>query len=273
MAAGLALLQHVSCSVIGREEHALASQNRGLVHVEDGPKRVRTYLGGELIADSARVKLVYEVPYYPAYYIPEQDVRMELLTPSARRERSPSRGEAHYFGVKGGSREAADAAWTYPESPIPELRGLVRFEWEAMDAWFEEDEEVYVHPRDPRTRVDILPSSRHVEVVVNGVKVADSQQPRLLFETGLPTRYYLPQVDVRMDLLHPSSSTSRCPYKGTAAYWSVEAGDEVVKDLAWIYRTPVQESVRIAGLACFYNEKTDIYVDGVLQERPHTKFS
>jgi uncharacterized protein (DUF427 family) len=142
-----------------------------------------------------------------------------------------------------------------------------------MDAWFEEDEEVYVHPRDPYTRVDILPSSRHVEVVVNGVKVADSHQPRLLFETGLPTRYYLPLVDVRLDLLHPSSSTSRCPYKGTASYWCVEAGDQTVEDLVWIYRTPVQESVRIAGLACFYNEKVDVYVDGELQERPHTKFS
>jgi uncharacterized protein (DUF427 family) len=273
MAARLVLLQQAIVGVVGREERAMASQNRGLVRVEDGPKRVRTYLGGELVADTVRVKLVWEVPYFPAYYIPEQDVRMELLTPSARRERSPSRGEAHYFSVKGGSREAADAALTYPESPIPELRGLVRFEWEAMDAWFEEDEEVYVHPRDPHTRVDILPSSRHVEVVVNGVKVADSQQPRLLFETGLPTRYYLPLVDVRMDLLHPSSSTSRCPYKGTASYWSVEAGDEVVNDLAWIYRTPVQESIRIAGLACFYNEKVDIYVDGEPQARPRTKFS
>ena len=110
-------------------------------------------------------------------------------------------------------------------------------------------------------------------MVVNDIKVADSHQPRLLFETGLPTRYYLPQVDVRLDLLRPSETTSRCPYKGTANYWSVEAGDQVVEDLAWVYRTPVQESVRIAGLACFYNEKVDLYVDGVLEERPHTKFS
>ena len=108
---------------------------------------------------------------------------------------------------------------------------------------------------------------------VYGVKVADSHQPRLLFETGLPTRYYLPLVDVRLDLLHPSETTTRCPYKGTASYWSVEAGDKVVEDLAWIYRTPVQESVRIAGLACFYNEKVDLIVDGERQERPKTPFS
>ena len=251
----------------------MATESRGRVRVENGPKRVRTYLGGELVADTIRPKLVWEVPYYPAYYIPEQDVRMELLSPTDRREQSPSRGEARYFSVKSGRRVAVDAAWTHPESPMTELRGLVRFDWEAMDAWFEEDEEVYVHPRDPYSRVDILPSSRHVEVVVNDVKVADSHQPRLLFETGLPTRYYLPQVDVRLDLLRPSETTSRCPYKGTANYWSVEAGDQVVEDLAWVYRTPVQESVRIAGLACFYNEKVDLCVDGVLEERPHTKFS
>jgi uncharacterized protein (DUF427 family) len=249
------------------------TEARGRVRVEDGHKRVRTYLGGELLADTVRPKLVWEVPYYPAYYIPAEDVRMELLSPTDRREQSPSRGEAHYFSVKGGSQVAADAARTYPESPLPELSGLIRFDWDAMDAWFEEDEEVYVHPRDPYTRVDILPSSRHVEVVVNGVKVADSHQPRLLFETGLPTRYYLPLVDVRLDLLHPSATTTRCPYKGTANYWSVEAGDTVVEDLAWIYRTPVQESVRIAGLACFYNEKVELYIDGALQEQPHTKFS
>ena len=253
--------------------NAVVTETRGRVRVEDAPKRVRTYLGGELVADTVRAKLVWEVPYYPAYYIPEEDVRTELLTPTDRREHSPSRGEAHYFNVKSGRRVAPDAAWTYPESPLSELLGLVRFDWEAMDAWFEEDEEVYVHPRDPYTRVDILPSSRHLEVVVNGVKVADTHQPRLLFETKLPTRYYVPLVDVRLDLLHPSSTTTRCPYKGTASYWSVEAGDQVVEDLAWIYRTPVQESMRIAGLACFYNEKVDLYVDGELLEQPHTKFS
>ena len=263
----------VIASAVDDGGYAVVTEARGRVRVEDGRKRVRTYLGGELVADTIQAKLVWEVPYYPTYYIPEQDVRMELLTPTDRREHSPSRGEAHYFSIKSGSRVAADGAWTYPESPLPELQGLVRFDWEAMDAWFEEDEEVYVHPRDPYSRVDILSSSRHVEVVVNDVKVADSHQPRLLFETGLPTRYYLPQVDVRLDLLRPSETTSRCPYKGTANYWSVEAGDQVVEDLAWVYRTPVQESVRIAGLACFYNEKVDLYVDGVLEERPHTKFS
>ena len=243
------------------------------MRVEVGPKRVRTYLGGEIVADTTRPRLVWEIPNYPAYYLPVDDVRMELLTPTTRTEHSPSRGEACYFSVKGGDRVVEDAAWYYPESPVEELRSLIRFDWEAMDAWFEEDEEVYVHPRDPYKRVDILASSRHVEVVVDGVKVAESRQPRLLFETSLPTRYYLPQTDVRLDLLRPSSTTTRCPYKGTASYWSVEVNGVVHDDLLWTYRTPVLESAKIAGLACFFNEHVDLYVDGVLQERPRTVWS
>src|SRR5262245_30356393 len=111
------------------------------IHIEDGPKRVRTYLGGELIADSKRLKLVWQVPYYPSYYFPRNDVRMELLTANGRTSHSPSRGDAHNFTVKVGSRQVEDAAWHYPESPVPELRDMVRFEWNALDGWFEEDEE------------------------------------------------------------------------------------------------------------------------------------
>ena len=243
------------------------------MRIEESPKRVRTYLGGELVADTTHARLVWEIPYYPAYYLPRADVRMELLTPSGRTERSPGRGEARYFTVKGGRKEGVDAAWHYPESPVEELRDLIRFEWEAMDAWFEEDEVVAVHPRSPYTRVDILSSSRHVEVSLAGVKVADSHQPRLLFETGLPTRYYLPLVDVRLDLLRPSATVTRCPYKGTASYWSVEVGGEVFEDVVWTYQAPVLESVKIAGLACFYNERVDLVVDGQHQDRPRSPFS
>ena len=152
------------------------------------------------------------------------------------------------------------------------LRSLVRFDWAAMDAWFEEDEQVFTHPRDPHHRVDILASSRHIEVVVNGVKMADSHSLRLLFETSLPTRYYLPLVDVRMDLLRPSRKATGCAYKGTASYWSLEVGGDLVDDVVWTYPTPLPESVKIAGLASFYNERVDIVVDGVLQERPVTVF-
>jgi uncharacterized protein (DUF427 family) len=249
------------------------AETRGRVHIEDGPKRVRTYLGGELIADTKQTKLVWEVPYYPAYYLPQSDVRMELLAPNGHTRRSPSRGEAQNFTVKGGDREVEDAAWHYPESPIEELRGLIRFDWEAMDAWFEEDEEVFVHPHDPYKRIDILRSSRHVEVEVNGVKIAETRSPTLLFETGLPTRYYIPKVDVRMDLLAPTETASGCAYKGFAEYWSVEADGQTFADLAWWYRTPLPEAVKIAGLVAFYNEKVDLIVDGERLERPKTHFS
>ncbi len=243
------------------------------VRVEQGLKRVRTYLGGQLVADTVRPHLVWEVPHYPAYYLPRDDVRTELLTPTRTTRRWSGLGVSHHFTVRAGDEVAVNAAWHFPDSPVDALRDGVRFDWEGMDAWFEEDEEVFVHPRDPFKRVDILNSSRHVEVVLNGVTVADSRQPRLLFETGLPVRYYMPLVDLRMDLLRASERTTRCPYKGTAGYWSVQVGDELFPDLVWCYRAPVLESAKIAGLACFYNERVDLNVDGVLQERPVTPFS
>jgi uncharacterized protein (DUF427 family) len=142
-----------------------------------------------------------------------------------------------------------------------------------MDAWFEEDEEVFTHPRDPYTRVDILPSSRHVRIEVDGATIAESASPRLLFETGLPVRYYLPKTHLRLELLARSDAVSHCPYKGQAEYWSVRAGEKVHADLAWSYKAPLPESQKIAGLVAFYNERVDIYVDGVMKERPLTKFS
>jgi uncharacterized protein (DUF427 family) len=246
---------------------------RGSVRVERGAKRVRAYLGGDLVADTTRPLLVWEKPYYPAYYFPLSDVRAELLEEDGGVVHSPSRGDGRTFTVKAGGKEVAAAALRYDESPFEELRDAIRLEWDAMDAWFEEDEQVFTHPRDPYTRVDILPSSRHVRVEVDGVTVAESSKPTLLFETGLPARYYLPKTHVRMDLLTATETESHCPYKGQAEYWSVRAGDTVHPDLAWSYRTPLPESQKIAGLVSFYNEKVDIYVDGVRQDRPQTKFS
>jgi uncharacterized protein (DUF427 family) len=142
-----------------------------------------------------------------------------------------------------------------------------------MDHWFEEDEEVYVHPRDPNTRLDILPSSRRVRVEIDGVTVADSTNASFLFETGLPVRYYLPKTDVRMDLLTPTDLSTACPYKGTARYWSVTVDGETHDNLVWGYDTPLPESQKVGGLVAFYNEKLDIYIDEVLEERPKTMFS
>jgi uncharacterized protein (DUF427 family) len=246
---------------------------RGRVRTERAEKRIRAYLGGEVVADTTRPMLVWEVPYYPTYYFPVEDVRAEALSAEDEIVHSPSRGDGRTFTVRLGGKEAPGAAVRYEDSPIAELRDLVRLEWRAMDAWFEEDVEVFAHPRDPHTRVDILPSSRHVRIEVDGVTVAESTNPILLFETGLPARYYLPKTHLRLDLLTPTDTASYCPYKGKAEYWSVRAGDAVHEDLAWSYPTPLPESEGIAGLVCFYNEKVDLYVDGVRQERPSTKFS
>jgi uncharacterized protein (DUF427 family) len=246
--------------------------HRGRVRLEPGAKRVRAFLGGDVVADTIRPVLVWEVPYYPAYYVPLADVRAELA-PEAGSAHSPSRGDARTFTVRAGGREAPGAALRYEDSPIAELRDLVRLDWHAMDAWFEEDEEVFTHPRDPYTRVDILPSSRHVRIEVDGTTVAESSSPRILFETGLPPRYYLPKPHVRLDLLVPSSTVTHCPYKGAAAYWSVRTPDGLRPDLAWSYATPLPESQKIVGLVAFHDEKVDVHVDGVLQERPRTKFS
>ena len=210
--------------------------------IEQGAKRVRAFLGGGVVADSVRPVLVWEVPYYPTYYLPAEDVRTDRVPASALRH----------------------------GKQLDALRGLVKLDWASMDAWFEEDEEVFTHPRDPYTRVDILVSSRHVRVELGGQVVAESGSPRLLFETGLPTRYYLPKPHVRMDLLTPTGAESHCPYKGRAEYWSFGHDHP---DIAWSYRTPLPESEKIAGLVAFYDERADIVVDGELQERPVTKFS
>jgi uncharacterized protein (DUF427 family) len=246
--------------------------HRGRVRVESSRKRVRAYLGGHLVLETTRPVLVWEIPYYPAYYVHLEDVRAELVE-VGETERTPSRGPAELADVHVGGRVASRAAKVYHEAAIPELNGLVRFEWTAMDEWLEEDEPIYTHPRDPYKRVDVLAASRHVEVAVAGTVVADSRQPRILYETGLPPRYYLPMTDVRLDLLRPSSTRSHCPYKGTAEYWDVVVGDETHAGLAWCYRTPLPESIKVAGLIAFYDEKVDVTLDGVRQDRPRTPFS
>jgi uncharacterized protein (DUF427 family) len=238
---------------------------RGRVHVEHGAKRIRAYLGGELVADTTEPLLVWEKPQYPAYYFPVGDVRTELLEADGGVVRSPSRGDGHTFTVKAGGKQVTGAALRYEASPFEELRDAIRLDWHAMDAWFEEDEQVFTHPRDPYTRVDILPSSRHVRIELDGLTIAETDKPTLLFETGLPVRYYLPMTHVRMDLLTSSESVSHCPYKGEAEWWSLHVGDDSRPDVAWSYPTPLPESQKIAGLISFYPREVDVYVDGVLQ--------
>jgi uncharacterized protein (DUF427 family) len=231
------------------------------IRIAPSSKRVRTYLAGELVADTIRPLLVWESPHYPTYYFPVADVRSELLKADGMKH-SPRLGEATTYTVMAGAKSAPAAALRYEDSPVEQLRELLRFDWDAMDAWFEEDEEVYAHARDPQTRIDILASSREIRVELDGVTVAESSSPRLLFETGARVRYYLPKPHVRMDLLELSETVTRCPYKGQAQTWSIRTGDRLHEDLAWSYPAPLPESQKIAGLIAFYDEKVDIFVDG-----------
>jgi uncharacterized protein (DUF427 family) len=246
---------------------------RGQVHIAPSEKRVRVFLGGVCIVDSRDALYVWEGPRYPQYYLSLHDFAVDVLERSTTVTTSPSRGTATHFTVRAGGREAIDAAWCYEDSQLSELRDRVRLDWEAMDAWFEEDEEVFIHPRDPSTRVQILPSSRHVVVAVDGLVVADSCRTSFLYETGLPRRTYIPKPDIRMDRLEPTDSRSGCPYKGTARYWTVRTDDARYPYLAWSYPAPLPESAPIAGLVAYYDEAVDLTIDGELQSRPRTHFS
>lgn len=237
------------------------------VRVDESEKRVRALLGGVVVADTRRPKLVWEHPHYPTYYFPDEAVRSDLLVPTGDRQRSETLGDAEVLDVEIADQRAPGAARRYERSPVAGLDGTVRLSWRAMDRWLEEDEEVHVHPRDPYTRIDVLQSSRHVRVEVDGTTVADSHHPRLLFETGLPVRFYLPPTDVRLDLLEPSDTTTGCPYKGEASYHHVEVDGRAHEDLVWTYRYPTLEAAEIAGHLCFYDERADTYVDGELLDR------
>jgi uncharacterized protein (DUF427 family) len=210
------------------------------LRIEPSPKRIRTTLGGEGVVDTTDALLVWERPHYPTYYLPVADVRADVVDKGRRNDALPEH---------------------------------VAVDWNVMEAWFEEDEEVFIHPRDPYKRVDALRSSRHVRVEIDGVTLADSAHPTILFETSLPPRFYLPKLDVRMDLLEETDTVTGCPYKGTARYWSARVGGRVVTDIAWSYPTPLPESQAVAGLVCFYNERVDLFVDGQAVARPRTPFS
>lgn len=200
------------------------------------PKRVRVMLNGETIADSSNTQLLHEDGHLPMYYFPIADVRMDLLKKTDHSTHCPYKGDASYWTVQVGDREAENAVWGY-EDPLPAqpaLKGLVAFYWNRMDQWFEEDEEIFVHPRDPYKRVDTIASSRRVIVTLGGTVVADTTNAIFLFETGLPTRYYIPKADVT-DALTSSDTQTACPYKGVAHYFNVEAGGKTYEDIVWYY--------------------------------------
>jgi uncharacterized protein (DUF427 family) len=241
--------------------------------VEPTPRWVRVRAGDEVIADSRRALLLawYGPGMLPTYCFPPDDVRTDLLRPSAGPARTP--GVDHDVHLGGQVLERAAQRLTDLAPALAAAEGCWTFTWDGPLRWFEEALEVHVHARDPSKRVDAVPSERHVRVEVGGAVVAESRRPVALFETTLPTRWYLPVDDVEWELLAPSDTVSRCPYKGTARYWSVRTGGEVHHDLAWSYPNPVVECPRIAGLVAFFNERVDLVLDGTLQRRPSTPWS
>ena len=240
--------------------------------VEPAPRRVRAVLAGRTIVDTTRALYVWEWPNYPQYYIPLADVDAAALVDEERPQRL-KRGTAHRHGLRVADTDRPGAARVYRDDAAEGLADTVRFEWSALDAWYEEDEQVFVHPRNPYTRVDALRSSRSLRVELDGVVLAETSSPVMVYETGLPTRYYVPRPHVRFEHLTPTGTATECPYKGTAgAYWSVRTGEQVHADLAWSYDFPTRQLLPIAGLVAFYNEKVDHVLDGELLERPTTHF-
>ena len=241
-----------------------------VLHIEPSPRWVRGFSGGVPVVDSKEAILVRSTAPRrgrPTYYFPAEDVRTDLLSPSSTTNNDRHIGDASYFNLKIGDRLIEDAAWTFGEpfagedverGDAPDLRGFVAFDWGKIDSWFEEGEEVFGHPRDPYKRIDCIASTRHVKVTLGGEVVAESSRPIILFETNLKPRYYLPKIDVRLDLLRDSDTHTVCPYKGTASYYSVEVAGQLYEDYIWYYPQALPESMPIAGsYVCFYDEKVD----------------
>src|SRR5436305_2013597 len=208
------------------------------LYLEPTPKRIRVVVGDETIADSGEALMLHESGLQPIYYFPPDDVRADVLEPSDRHTHCPKKGDASYYTIRAGANVVEAGAWYYPD-PLPDappqLQGLIAFYFSRMDHWFEEDEEIFVHPRDPYHRVDVVATGRHVRVSLEGELLAESSRAMALFESNLPPRWYLPREDVVAEL-ERSDTVTRCPYKGKAGYYSVAV--EGGKDLIWFYDEP-----------------------------------
>lgn len=241
-------------------------------------RKVRVEFGGETVARSDNVMLLRDGKSqgYIHYMFSTEEVDTDYIEPTKQIDRSEEKGKCHYHDVTVGGETAEKAAFTYPNEPVqgrPDLRGYYGFKWTAMDAWFEEDERVYGHPRDPYNRVDTLESSRHIRVELDDTVIAETNAPVFLFETGHPRRYYIPKGDVNMELLTATDTQWRCPYKGSATFWSISVNGTEHENLAWSYEEALKDAAEVEGLIGFYNEKLDIYVDGELEGTPETRFS
>lgn len=239
---------------------------------EPSERWVRGMLGETTVVESHRPTLVWEpgIPV-PFYVFPRADLKAGTLHEAEKPPKGGRRADSVFYDLEVDGRVLPNAAWTYPGADFADTVSLAWAEWggAGLDHWYEEDEEIFVHPRDPYSRVDAIPSTRHVVASLDGRVLAETRRPVLLFETHLPTRYYFPPEDVRFDELVATESHTRCPYKGVASYWS--HGDE--RDLAWAYPTPLEAVRVIQDHVAFYNERVDLTVDGQRVERPVTHFT
>ena len=246
------------------------------VGFEPTSRRLRVEFGGETLADTTDGRMLLESNHVPVYYFPQADVRMDLLAATELTTFCPFKGDANYWTLNAGGKTAENAVWSYtdPYQETRAIRDYLGFYWNKMDHWYEEDEEIFVHPRDPYKRIDAIPSSRRVVVTLGGQEVANTDRAHFLFETGMPVRYYMPAEDVNFDVLTANDHSSRCPYKGIASYWSAKVGGETFDNIVWSYADPIAECPKIMGLVCFFNENVDdIQVDGVSIDRATTKWS
>ena len=220
-------------------------------HVAPAPRRVRGFASGRSVFDTTAALYVWEWPPYPQYYVARQDVDMSVLSARGEHHRT-SQGTVQEYDLHVDGRLHERAARLFLDSPLEGIAGRLRFEWASLDRWFEEDEEVFVHPRSPYVRVDALRSRRRVRVELDGAVLAESPASVLVFETGLPTRYYVDYGDVDVDRLVASETRTACPYKGrTTDYWSVTVDGKTYADVAWSYTFPTRQVLPIAGLVAF----------------------
>jgi uncharacterized protein (DUF427 family) len=230
--------------------------------MQEFPRRVRATFGGEVVVDTTRATLLHETGILPQVYVPLDDIRSALLTPTEHHTFCPFKGTASYWTVTAGDHVAENAIWSYPE-PVAEsawLLGYAGIYWNAMDEWYDEDERVEGHIRDPYHRVDVRRSSRPIRVLLGDTVLGQTRSPLLLSETGLPNRFYIPAADVRQDLLELSDTHTVCPYKGTASYWSVNAADAKLADAVWSYPQADGDSAAISGYLSFLHDEITVEV-------------
>jgi len=221
---------------------------------------VRGMLNGRYIFDTTAAKLVWENPYFPYYWIPKSDF---LSTASFTDDKPISGTQSSTSKLSVGDKSVP--ALLVPDSFNSELAGLVKIDFKALDAWYEEQALVRYYPKDPSHRVDILPSGRHVRVEIDGVVLADTADQggvMSLWETNLPGRWYLPRTAVKWEYLTPSETHTACPYKGEASYYNATVNGKEYKDVVWWYKNPTLESAQIVGALCFYPGKVDTWIDG-----------